>query len=273
MISSNPTVDNEAAGLSSWPNRSRFPGLAARAKAAAVSASATAFVAACASALVFLVWYPSPFREISGGLDLLAIVVGADLVLGPLITFCVFDRRKARPELLRDMLIVVTMQLAGLAYGLHALYIARPAALALERDRVRVVRAADLDEQAMARAPAGLRHVPLWGQLIVAAVDDPADNLRSVQLAMAGLDIGQRPERWVPPEQTAELWLEGSRPIVQLLRRYPNRKAGLEAAIAATRLPMEQVRYLPLLARRTDWIVLIDAGNGKIVGYAQFDGF
>lgn len=247
--------------------------LASRLRAAGISALGTAAIACGVAALIFSLWYPSPFREISGGNDLFLLIVGADLVLGPLVTFCVFDRRKPQKELLRDLAVVVTVQLAGLSYGLHALYVARPAALALEKNRVRVVRAADLDDESLAKAPVGLRRIPRVGQLIVAAEDDPADTLVSVQLAMAGLDIGQRPERWLPPERTAALWRAGSRPAAELLLRYSNRRTELEAAIAKTGLEAEHVRFLPLIARRTDWVVLIDANDGRIVGYAPFDGF
>ena len=46
--------------------------------------------------LVFAVWYPYPYREISGGRDLFLLVVAVDVVLGPLITFAVFNRAKPR---------------------------------------------------------------------------------------------------------------------------------------------------------------------------------
>ena len=58
-----------------------------------------------------------------------------------------------------------------------------------------------------------------------------------------------------------------------MLRRYPSRRGELEEAVARTGLAAERVRFLPLLARQTDWVVLIDANDGRIVGYAPFDGF
>ena len=44
------------------------------------------------------------------------LVVSCDLVLGPLITFTIFDKRKPWPELRRDLAIVVALQLAALGY-------------------------------------------------------------------------------------------------------------------------------------------------------------
>jgi hypothetical protein len=38
--------------------------------------------AACAAALIFLVWFPRPFATMIGGTELFMLVVGCDLVLG-----------------------------------------------------------------------------------------------------------------------------------------------------------------------------------------------
>lgn len=39
-----------------------------------------------AATLVFAVWYPYPYREISGGRSLFEMVVAIDVVMGPLLT-------------------------------------------------------------------------------------------------------------------------------------------------------------------------------------------
>ena len=83
----------------------------------------------------------------------MVLVVSCDLVLGPLITFTIFDKRKPWPELRRDLAIVVALQLAALGYGLHTVIIARPVVLALEEDRFRVVAAPGVLETELPRAP------------------------------------------------------------------------------------------------------------------------
>jgi len=49
--------------------------------------------------------------------------------------------------------------------------------------------------------------------------------------------------------------------------------AELQGYVAATGRSAEQLKYLPLLARRTDWVALVDGQSGEIVGHAPFDGF
>ncbi|HFB0979533.1 TPA: fimb protein, partial [Neisseria gonorrhoeae] len=43
-------------------------------------------VAGLAALLVFKVWYPYPYAELTGGLSLYQLVVAVDIVCGPLLT-------------------------------------------------------------------------------------------------------------------------------------------------------------------------------------------
>ncbi|NTV87211.1 MAG: pilus assembly protein, partial [Burkholderiaceae bacterium] len=115
-----------------------------RARAAAVHLCISLLVAGVAAGLVFGLWYPYPYREISGGRELFLLVVAVDVVLGPLVTFVVFNRTKPRKELVRDLALVGLMQLAGLAYGLWTVHEARPVHLVFEIDRFRAVHAVDV---------------------------------------------------------------------------------------------------------------------------------
>ena len=54
-----------------------------------------------------------------------------DLILGPLITFLIFDLRKSRREIVFDLIIIAMFQFGALAYGVHATYSQRPVAIVL----------------------------------------------------------------------------------------------------------------------------------------------
>lgn len=256
------------------PPPARGFGLRSRLRAAGIHLGLSALVAAGAAALVFGLWYPTPFREISGGRELFFIVVAVDVVLGPLITFAVFDRRKPWGELRRDLAVVALLQLAGLGYGLHTVFEARPVVLALEKDRLRVVRAIDIEPAEFAKAPPDWQRLPWWGvQTLATRMPTEAEKLDAIDLGLQGQDIGMRPQFWLPASATAAALIAGSKPVAELNQHYPARAPELQAALAATGVPVSQLKYLPLLARRTDWIALVDGSNGRIVGYAPFDGF
>jgi hypothetical protein len=128
-------------------------------------------VASLAALLVFLVWYPYPYREVSGGRELFLILVSVDVVLGPLITLMmlmIFNRSKPRRELVRDLAIVGLIQLSALAYGMWTVFVARPVHLAFEIDRFRVIHAVDVPVEMMEQAPPELQSLPLFGQSVLA---------------------------------------------------------------------------------------------------------
>src|SRR5215831_21153351 len=115
-----------------------------RARAAGFHLLISATLAALAAALVFGLWYPGFYRAVAGGRDLFLLVTGVDVVLGPLLTFAVFNLAKGWRHLRRDLAVIGVIQLAALLYGLHTVYIVRPVALAFEVDRFRVVAAANV---------------------------------------------------------------------------------------------------------------------------------
>ena len=248
--------------------------LPARLRAAGIHLGLSALVAALAAALVFGLWYPTPFREISGGRELFLIVVAVDVVLGPLITFAVFDRRKPRGELRRDLAVVVALQLAALGYGMHTVFIARPVVLALEVDRLRVVTAVQIAEPELAAAPPEFRRLPWRGVHRVATRPPSGDeSFEAIQLGLAGIDLGMQPRYWRPAAETAAAWRAAARPLDELLQRRPERAAELQAAAAAAGRAIDQLGYLPLLARRSDWVALIDRVSGEVLAHAPVDGF
>ena len=89
------------------------------------------------SAVIFLVflylilveWYPPPFFTTDGGWNGVLIMVLVDIVLGPTLTFIIFNPRKSRKEILLDLSIVAVIQLGALAWGGYTVYNQRPVAV------------------------------------------------------------------------------------------------------------------------------------------------
>ena len=171
-----------------------------RARAATIHLGVSALVAALAGLLVFAVWYPWPYREISGGRELFLLVVSVDVALGPLITFAIFNRAKPRAELRRDLAVVALLQLAGLSYGLWTVHLARPVHMVYELDRFRVVHQVDIPEELVNRAPAGIPIAPLGGPTVIALrpFTSEQERLDFTMEALRGVSLSARPELWQP---------------------------------------------------------------------------
>jgi hypothetical protein len=237
-----------------------------RLKAAGIHLALSLLVAALAASLVLGVWYPSPFREISGGRELFVLLVSVDIVLGPLMTFFIFNRSKAAKELRRDLAVVVALQAGALIYGLHTVWVARPIYLVFEVDRFSVVRAIDIDPRDLVRAPLDMRTIPLWGPRLIAAEPptDPEERMRSLDMALGGVDINFRPETWRTYESNRQRVLLAAKPLSE---------HELEVAVKLSGLPAESIAYLPIVARELGWVALVSRKDARVVGYLPFGGY
>lgn len=235
----------------------------------------SAGIAALAAALVFGLWYPGAYRLLAGGQGLFLLIVGVDVVLGPLLTFAVFNRAKGWPHLRRDLAVIGLLQLSALGYGLHTVYVARPVAMVFEVDRFRVVSAVGVYEPELPHARPEYRSLPLTGPWTLSIRQAQAGAEKSDALLMAlekGYDMGQRPRFWVPYDEPARAAaLKSARPVRLLLERYPARVAEINAALAERGLAAEAARFMPIMARG-DWVAVLDA-QGNIATFLAADGF
>ena len=74
--------------------------------------------------LVIFVWYPDFFFAIDGGWEGMRIIIGVDLVLGPLLTLVVF--KSGKPGLKMDLALIGIFQTLCLTAGTYVVYSERP---------------------------------------------------------------------------------------------------------------------------------------------------
>jgi hypothetical protein len=249
------------------------PQTKARLLAALIHLSLSLLIAVLCALLVFQLWYPAPLADLAGGSDLFLLIVAVDVMLGPLLTAVVFNAAKPKKELVIDIAVVGLLQLAALLYGLHTMHQARPAWMVLESDRIRLLRPIDLDDADLAKAPQGLQQMSWLGFKRTATRDIKPEEVPAVaEMALAGKDIGSRPDFWLGIDQTPAAWAKAARLMQKLHAMHPTRKADIDAAVKATGKPESEVKWLAILARNTHHTALIDAKTGDIVGYAPVDG-
>ena len=114
---------------------------------AATHLIASALVVGIFLSIVATVWYPPPLLHLQGAVPILVTLAVVDVCLGPLITLIIAGPRKPRPELTRDLSIIVFVQLTALAYGAWTVYSGRPAFLVFNADRFDVVAATEIETE------------------------------------------------------------------------------------------------------------------------------
>lgn len=161
--------------------------LKAKLKAALVHASITVVVAMITGIVVFGVWYPSPFAEMTHGTGLFLLVLGVEVVLGPVMSLVIFNTSKPRTELVRDYIIIGMVQLSALCYGLYSVSVSRPVYLVFVKDRIEVVAAAELSADDIDSGPEGFRTLPWSGPRLI-CVESPTDPQEKSDLLMSALE-------------------------------------------------------------------------------------
>jgi len=246
-----------------------------RFRAAGIHLGISLGVAVLAGVLVFALWYPYPYRDISGGRELFLIVMAVDVAIGPMITFAIFNRAKPRPELRRDLGVVGLLQLAALGYGLWTVFVARPVHLVFEYNRFRVVHAVDVPDELMARVPEGIDALPLSGPTLLSLrpFKDKQEETEATMVALQGISLSARPDLWQTYEAGRAAILAAAKPVSHLKSRFRSSVAAIDAAATARGRAADGLVYLPLVDRKAAWTVLLDPATAQVVGFVPLDSF
>lgn len=233
-------------------------------------------VAAVVAALIFWLWFPWPYSQLTGGRNLFFLIVVVDVVCGPLLTFLLFSPFKSKRETRIDLGVVVLLQLAALGYGLHVLATARPVHVVFEIDRLRIVTAAEIDPESLLSADPNFQKFSWTGPTLISTREsrNSEELLESVGLSLAGRDPSLRPNWWQSYSKAVPQILNRAKPISILMDRYPEQKENIKSAIANAKSTQEELVWLPLTSNRNfGWVVLLSKTDGKPRGFIELDGF
>jgi hypothetical protein len=225
--------------------------------------------------LVVGIWYPVPYHTLSGGWQLLLLVLGIDVIVGPMITLLVYNERKGRVERISEFMVIGFLQFSALLYGVWSIFEARPVHVVFEYDRFRVIHARDVPNELRLQIPEGIKSFPItgptWLGLRPLAGQEKFD---FTMQALDGIAVAAQPQLWIPYEKARTEVLASSKPIEDLIKRFPQSRKAIEDAAQKTDRTPEGLRYLPIQGRKMEaWTVLIDAITATPVAYVDVDSF
>ena len=93
-------------------------------KAAAIHLSISALIGLATAALVFGVWFPPPYSHAAGADRLILLLLGVDIVVGPLLTLIVY--RHGKWGMRFDLWVIALLQAGAFLYGMSVVLTSRP---------------------------------------------------------------------------------------------------------------------------------------------------
>jgi hypothetical protein len=232
-----------------------------RARAGAVHFLASFAVAMLVTIPLVFLLYPSPFFQAAGGLHLLAILLGVDTVIGPLLTILVYNR--AKKSLKSDLSIIVVLQVVALIYGLYATIQSRPVFMTYVVDRYEMVSYADVDVQELKKGPLALQHIR-WGHPQLAYAEQPTDTQERELLmfsAMQGVDLNRLFRYYKPAELAKPQIIERAKRIEDLYQF--NDRMKVDNLLAKHR--SQPLAFVPMQGIKRDLTALVNRTTGELI--------
>ena len=232
-------------------------------KASAIHLSISIAIGLLAAALIFGLWYPPPYSRATGAPELVMLLLGVDLVLGPLLTLAVFKSGKKGMKF--DLAVIGLLQATALIYGLSVVARARPAFIVGAIDRFVLVSANDLDAKDLAEGKPGFRSLPWTGPRLVGVELPPISKERDdlTFSGLAGKDVEKFPKYYVDYGTSAPALLSHAKTIDALRQTHPDTADAIENWLREHARSEATLRAVPIIAPRSDLTMLLDSKTGQ----------
>ena len=99
--------------------------------------------------LMLNLWYPDSYFKLMGGKNLVYLISGVDVFLGPLLTLAVF--KAGKKGLKFDLACISLLQIAAMSYGLFVMIQARPVFIVFNKDAFFVASVVDIVPSELAK--------------------------------------------------------------------------------------------------------------------------
>lgn len=210
-------------------------------------------------------WYPGFFFDTDGGWRGMRIIIGVDLVLGPVLTLCVF--KAGKPGLKFDLACIGMLQAVCLVAGTYVVWSERPLAMVYVDSRFEVMSHgdfADLDlpEPDFSPFPGD---DPKW-----IMVDVPRDMTAQGALRKEwfgkGASLSRAADYYIPFDPKNPLFSEGARDMARVHEREDG-PAAFDRWIEEHGGTLDDYNFYTLSARYAFLYMGFRADTGDFVGF------
>jgi hypothetical protein len=215
-------------------------------------------------------WYRWPGWYLADAAQVVLVLAGVDLVVGPLLTLVIASAKKPRRELVRDVSIIAAVQLCALAYGSVSLWNGRPLFYAFSENVLQIVQAYDIEpkELELARqlkAPI-LPHwysLPRW--IWAPLPTDPTEHDKIMGSAVSGgFDVIGMPRYYRPWEDGVPQLRGQLKKVDDVAYFVGKQKTALKQRLQAAGFAPDQPNAIPLTGRGKPLLAVFDLKTLKL---------
>ena len=242
-----------------------------RLRAFAMHAAISAVVVSIVVGSMLYLWYPGIYSETEGVWRVLKVLIVVDIILGPMLTFIVFNPRKA--SLKFDLACIGLVQIAALAYGAHAIFQQRPEFLVFTIDRFVTVASADVDTDQL-RSEALRPSLIQRGPQLVEAVLPQDQETRNELLFSAlgsGLDLEHLASTYRSYPQHPQALRERSLQVARYMLVDAHARQAVNEFLARHSASIGDFWYYPLRGKSRDITVALSVKDGLPVGFIDMN--
>jgi len=240
-----------------------------RLKALGLHLLASAAILTLILGTLYFGWYRWPGWYLTHVTEVVIVMIGVDVVVGPLLTLVVARSTKPRRELQRYIAMIFVVQLCALIYGTTSLWSGRPLYYAFSDPVVQLVQAYDISAEDARSGRAESPHLaPHWYSLprwIWATLpEDVLERDKKNNVSVAEDDPISQPRYFKPWEQGLPSLKARLRKVDEVAYFSPQDKRTIKKHMQALGLSTDESNAIPYIGRGTQLLAVFDLTTMKM---------
>ena len=226
-----------------------------------------ALVGLVVASLLFF-FFPKIFINVSDFKEIATIIISVDLILGPILTFVVFQPNKK--SLKFDLSVIASVQLAALVYGAYALFQVHPVYITFNVDRFTMVNARDANPE---KSKYEEYKVSKLSTAKLAFAKMPNEQSKRIEITLAaaqGKDLDQWTEYYEPYEKNRDQILSKALNH-QLLHNAADSDKEVFNFLEKHRAQLNNYAFFPLNTANKDAIIVLDKKSAQPIATINSD--
>lgn len=238
-----------------------------RYQAFAVHLIASATVVGILLLLTFFVWYPAPLFKVEGTRFVILLLLGVDIILGPLLTLVVF--KPGKPGLKTDMAIIIVIQLSAFIYGASVIFTERPVFVSFAVDRFVVISGAETKDLDMDKLDTEQVELNAFGPTYVYAErpDDPEITQKIFAEVLDGKpDLDRRPEFYRDLSDNIDKSFGKAMDLKAYAENFERAREKIEGYLEESGKHYDDIAAYPVVGKHHDMVLVVDKQSKSLAG-------